>query len=270
MTDFSSKKILLVAPSSNSFIENGIISPLRERGIEVEQASCLPDGSEGVTNYNLVIYDMTLEHKDCTQDLSYLDNTKYKTPFFIIVEDSPKQIDAALEAGAADYITTKDESGQVVEKISNILNDTFTDFGGSAIDLTPEKPKVTADGVKVFVVEDDPLLRNLLSIKFEKTNYPFEFSTDGQNIVPVLKQFQPDVIILDLMLPGRSGFEVLADIKEDKELEKIPVIIFSNRDSQEDRQKADKMGAAGFYVKAMTDLSELVETIQEVIKKNKK
>jgi len=68
------------------------------------------------------------------------------------------------------------------------------------------------------------------------------------------------------MLPGRSGFEVLTEIKNDKKLSDVPVVVFSNRDGQEDRQKASELGAKGFYVKAMTDLSELIETIESLTK----
>ena len=66
------------------------------------------------------------------------------------------------------------------------------------------------------------------------------------------------------MLPVKNGFEILAELKADLELKKIPVIVFSNRDSQEDKQKTFSLGAERFFVKAMTDLSFLIETIEEL------
>jgi DNA-binding response OmpR family regulator len=86
------------------------------------------------------------------------------------------------------------------------------------------------------------------------------------NVLPAMRQFNPDVIVLDLMLPGRSGFEVLAEVKADDKLQQVPVIIFSNKDTAEDKQKAQDLGARGFYVKAMTDLSELIELIESLVK----
>jgi DNA-binding response OmpR family regulator len=68
------------------------------------------------------------------------------------------------------------------------------------------------------------------------------------------------------MLPGKNGFELLAEIREDGQFKDTPVIIFSNRDSQEDRRKAKELGAAAFHVKAMTDLAELVTTIENLVK----
>jgi DNA-binding response OmpR family regulator len=123
------------------------------------------------------------------------------------------------------------------------------------------------EGIRVFTVEDDTLLRNLLAIKFEKSNVPFEIADDGEDIVNKLKAFRPQIVIMDLMLPGRDGFELLEDIRADKSTAEIPVIIFSNKDSSEDRRRAAELGAKGFYVKAMTDLSDLMATIEKHAKR---
>jgi len=154
----------------------------------------------------------------------------------------------------------------VLSKIKATFGEEDLFSSSTVIDITPTKAHVTTTGIRVFVIEDDPLLRNLLSMKLERSNFPSEFSTDGANVLPQMYQFNPDVIILDLMLPGRSGFEVLTEIKNDKKLSDVPVVVFSNRDGQEDRQKASELGAKGFYVKAMTDLSELIETIESLTK----
>ena len=66
------------------------------------------------------------------------------------------------------------------------------------------------------------------------------------------------------MLPVKNGFEILAELKADATLKSLPVIVFSNRDAQEDKQKVFELGADRFFVKAMTDLSVLIETIEEL------
>jgi DNA-binding response OmpR family regulator len=137
--------------------------------------------------------------------------------------------------------------------------------GDSVIDITPAEVSVSKSGIKVYVVEDDPLLRNLLSIRFEKAEFEFEVNGNGDNVVSEVTTFQPAVIILDLMLPGKDGFEVLAELKESDATKNIPIIVFSNRDGVNDRKKAQELGAAGFYVKAMTDLSELVSKIEALV-----
>jgi DNA-binding response OmpR family regulator len=63
------------------------------------------------------------------------------------------------------------------------------------------------------------------------------------------------------MLPGEDGFDLLKKIKSNPATAAVPVLIFSNKDSQEDRKLAAELGATGFYVKAMTDLSELLDII---------
>jgi DNA-binding response OmpR family regulator len=66
------------------------------------------------------------------------------------------------------------------------------------------------------------------------------------------------------MLPGKDGFEVFAELKADQQTRDVPIIVFSNRDGLNDRKQAQELGAAAFYVKAMTDLSELVAKIESL------
>jgi len=132
------------------------------------------------------------------------------------------------------------------------------------IDISEEKPTIFKDPTKemrILVVEDDPLLRNLLAIRLEKSQIPCRFSNDGKNAVNDIKDYKPTLLILDLMLPEKDGFTVLKEIKAESELAQIPVIVFSNKDSDEDKKRAKDLGASAFLVKAMTDLSDLVKII---------
>ncbi len=186
-------------------------------------------------------------------------------PVFSLIDDSADLIQEVLSRGVTDYITAEEEVRSVLGKIKAVFGECDAFSGSPAIDITPTAAHVTTSGIRVFVVEDDPLLRNLLSMKMDRSQFPCEFSRDGVEALPLMHQFKPDVIILDLMLPGKSGFEVLAEIKADDRLKNVPVIVFSNRDGQDDRQKASELGAKGFYVKATTDLSELIETIESLV-----
>lgn len=188
-------------------------------------------------------------------------------PVFTLVQDVDSEIQEVLTSGAADYITTSEQTFSMVEKIKLLLSQNQALSDNAVIDISPIEPSVSTKGIKVYVVEDDPLLRNLLSIKLSKSKFPFEFSTDGRGVVNAMLQFGPNVIILDLMLPGISGLDVLKTIKENDALKDIPVIVFSNRDNSEDKATALNLGAAKYYIKAMTDLSELVEIIDELSKK---
>lgn len=192
--------------------------------------------------------------------------TEKAIPVFVLIDEDSDRIQATLSLGVADYLTPQEEIESALAKMKAVFGQDELFSGSTDIDITPAEVAVSATGIRVFIVEDDPLLRNLLSLKLDKSKFPYEFSKDGINVLPTMKQFKPDVIVLDLMLPGRSGFEVLTEIKADQNLQSIPVIIFSNKDTPEDKQRAQELGARGFYVKAMTDLSELVEMIESLVK----
>jgi DNA-binding response OmpR family regulator len=199
-------------------------------------------------------------------DMLQTANLTKAVPVFVLLEEEKEAIENALNQGASDFITTGEGVTSILQKIMTIYGDNEASSTGTVIDITPHHPNVTTKGVRVYVVEDDPLLRNLLAIRFDRSDFLYEFSTDGDRVAIPMKQFAPDIVLLDLMLPGKNGLDVLKEIKDDPALKEIPVIVFSNRDGQDDRARAKELGAVGFHVKAMTDLSELVETIESHIK----
>lgn len=89
----------------------------------------------------------------------------------------------------------------------------------------------------ILVVEDDKFLRELISQKLVKEGYNISQAVDGEEGLKKIKEEKPDLVLLDLILPGIDGFEVLARAKEDPEVIKIPVIILSNLGQKEDVEK---------------------------------
>lgn len=269
MSVLTNKQVLFVG-DENSHL-NSLKNELEARGVKVSKKDCSDVSIQHVENNQVDLIIFNHQHKNdvCagTQNLLTGNDTAPPVPVFTVVEDNANDIQQALSEGAADYIIPSESVDSIIQKIEAVFNEGDVFSGSASIDITPIKADVSATGIRVYVVEDDPLLRNLLSIRLDKSSFPFEFSKDGKDIVPILKQFKPDVVILDLMLPGKSGFEVLAELKADDDTKSIPVIVFSNRDGAGDRTKAKELGAASFYVKAMTDLSELVETIETIAKK---
>jgi DNA-binding response OmpR family regulator len=118
--------------------------------------------------------------------------------------------------------------------------------------------------VKVFMIEDDQMIRELVVTKLMMSGC-IPYSTDnGSEAITLAEHYSPDAIILDLMLPGMTGEEILAALKEKEALKKIPVIVFSNKSSDEDRQKVMSLGADRYFVKVDTDLNDLVEEIKSL------
>lgn len=264
----TSKNILVVGEETSQIIN--LEDVLRAHGMNIHSFTCDSVSPNLIEDLKIDLILLNLLHSNqlCRDMLSTISaaDINRTLPIFILIEDTNEKIQEALSLGAADYITSDEDAQSIVQKIKAIFGQGDNFSGTSVIDITPIQASISSTGIKVFIVEDDPLLRNLLSLRLDKSSFPYEFSTDGKNTLPAIKQFKPDIVILDLMLPGKSGFEVLAEIKDDDSLKNIPVVVFSNRDGQDDRRKAEELGAVGFYVKAMTDLSELIEMIESHVK----
>jgi len=119
---------------------------------------------------------------------------------------------------------------------------------------------------KILVIEDDKFLRELISQKLVKEGYDISEAMDGEEGIEAAKKEQPDLILLDLILPGIDGFEVLARIKSEPEASKVPVIILSNLGQKDDIEKALKMGAVDYLIKAHFTPAEIIEKIRGIMK----
>jgi len=120
---------------------------------------------------------------------------------------------------------------------------------------------------KVLVVEDDKFLRELINRKLQTENFETFLAFDGETALVLVEQERPDIVLLDLILPGINGFEVLAKIKENEKLKEIPVIILSNLGQKDDIDKGMGLGAADYLVKAHFTPSEIIEKINQILMK---
>jgi len=119
---------------------------------------------------------------------------------------------------------------------------------------------------KVLIVEDDKFLRELISQKLTKEGYNAVSAVDGEEGVKKAKEENPDIVLLDLILPGIDGFEALTKIKEDPSTNATPVIILSNLGQKEDVERGMRLGAVGYLIKAHFTPSEIVEKIKSILK----
>jgi DNA-binding response OmpR family regulator len=116
---------------------------------------------------------------------------------------------------------------------------------------------------KVLIVEDDSFLQGLAANKLQKSNFDVTSTGNGEQAMTALEKEKFDAILLDLMLPDMSGFDILKGLKESHK--KIPVIVFSNLSEDKDIKKAMDLGAEEYLVKANFTLEELVEKIKKVV-----
>lgn len=118
---------------------------------------------------------------------------------------------------------------------------------------------------KILLVEDDKFLRELISKKLKSANYEVIETTDGESAITKAKELKPNLILLDLILPGVDGFGVLASIKEDPAINQTPIIILSNLSQREEVEKALNLGAADFLIKAHFIPNEIIEKIEKIL-----
>ncbi len=119
--------------------------------------------------------------------------------------------------------------------------------------------------VKVLMIEDDLFLSELVLTKLSLHGCIPYSTSNGEEGLLLAEQYQPDVIILDLMLPGIPGEEVLLRLKATETLKAIPVIVFSNKSGNDDIKNNLINGAAEYLVKSATDLNDLPKVINRVI-----
>ena len=120
---------------------------------------------------------------------------------------------------------------------------------------------------KIFIVEDDEFLRSLTVKRLEKENYNIAVAADGEQALKHLGTDSPDLVLLDLLLPGVDGFQVLEKMQGDANLSKIPVVVFSNLGQREDIEKAKGLGASDFLIKANFTLDDVVAKVNSYMNK---
>ncbi len=110
----------------------------------------------------------------------------------------------------------------------------------------------------VLLVEDDPFLYKVLSQRLKDEGVDVVIAMDGETALAEIGRRKPSLVLLDLILPKKSGFEVLAEIRKKPETASLPVVVLSNLGQQEDIDQIEKFGVREYLVKADYSLSEMV------------
>jgi len=118
----------------------------------------------------------------------------------------------------------------------------------------------------ILIIEDDKFLRELIAQKLLKENYEISEAVDGEEGIKKIREEKPDLILLDLILPGIDGFEVLSRMKSGEEISSIPVIILSNLGQKEDVERGLNLGAKDYLIKAHFTPGEIIEKIKKILK----
>jgi DNA-binding response OmpR family regulator len=124
-----------------------------------------------------------------------------------------------------------------------------------------------SDAFKILVVDDDAFIRRPLEFILREEGFRPVTAVDGDDCLAQVRESRPDLIILDVMMPGRDGFEVCRVLKRDPELSDIPIILLSARGREPDRERGLSMGAAEFLTKPYSP-SDLLRRVRSLLSTN--
>jgi CheY-like chemotaxis protein len=114
----------------------------------------------------------------------------------------------------------------------------------------------------ILLVEDDKFIRDLVSIKLIENGFLIDIAESGEEALVNLRDKKPDLMVLDLELNGMQGVDLLAVLKSDSLPKPVPVVVFSNNDEPEMKEKCAEFGVEDFFLKINTDLNALIASIQ--------
>lgn len=128
------------------------------------------------------------------------------------------------------------------------------------------KNSTASMGPKIVIIEDEPMLLKALNIELLGEKFQIASAQNGVSGLELVEKEKPDLVLLDLLLPRISGFDVLQKMKENPETKNIPVIILSNLSEEDQVKKALKLGAEDFFIKSNIKLEQIVKKVKTVLK----
>ena len=120
---------------------------------------------------------------------------------------------------------------------------------------------------KILMVEDDDFMSNILTRELTRAGLThYSIVARGEEALKEFKKYKPDIIVLDILLPGKSGLEALKDIRRTRGGKTIPVFILTNYGNPEYRKIANELGVKDYLIKSNTLVSDLIQKIKEIEK----
>ena len=129
--------------------------------------------------------------------------------------------------------------------------------------LVPTKGGGPALGKRVLVIEDEPNISEALRFILRRDGWHVDVSADGTDAMGALHRNPPDLLILDLMLPGLSGFEVLRTLRDAAQTRELPVLMLTAKGHAADRVEAERLGVTRFMTKPFAN-AEVIAAVREM------
>ena len=227
---------------------------------------------------DLILLDMMMPRMDGFAVLEKMQAENLIRSFPIIVTSNsgqPVEIDKALAMGVKDYVVKVDfDPAEVMEKVNAFFANTQAVTGeqeeakkeAETASLGGQKePENGNGGIKILLVEDDDFLRGICELKLKKEGFNVVISADGSDALESIRKEDFDLILLDVVLPGMDGFEILENVKKDPSKTHIPVIMLTNMGQESEVKRGLALGAEDYIIKAHFTAGEIVEKIKVII-----
>lgn len=120
-------------------------------------------------------------------------------------------------------------------------------------------------GKHVLLIEDEPNIIEAISFILSRDGWKVDTHSNGQTAMDALRDKRPDLLILDVMLPGMSGYDILRSVREDGEMAALPVLMLTARGQTKDREMAEKYGANLFMTKPFSN-AEVLDAVRALVR----
>ncbi len=253
------RKILII--EDDVFLGDVLLKKLTAEGYDTLLSR---DGAAGLTQIrefkpDLILLDIILPTKSGYEILAEKNqDASIKDIPVIVISNSgqPVEISRALSLGIRDYLVKAQfDPDEVLNKVRNELDRTTPN-------AQEQRGSVSLSGKKVLWVEDDKFLSDIISRKLQSEGCILVHSMSGEEALSIVEKEMPDVIVLDVLLSGIDGFEILSRLKKNDTVKHIPVILLSNLGQKSDIDRGKELGAEKFLIKAAMNLDEIINEIK--------
>lgn len=228
---------------------------LEEKGYDVEMAL---SGTEGVKKAkelkpDIITLDIMMPEMNGFQVMEVLKNNPdtSKIPFVLISVVGGPQKERGFRLGAVDFISKPLDEDVLIKSIKKVEDN---------LSKTEETKG------EILIVDDEKDTANLIKVYLEDRGFKTFVASNGPDGISLAKEKKPDLIVLDLRMPGMDGFAVIKVLKMDKATEKIPVIILTGHDTKGYREKCLMLGASEYFIKPFSE-KDFTEEIEKKINK---
>ena len=119
-------------------------------------------------------------------------------------------------------------------------------------------------GAKVLLIEDEPNITEAIGFILSRDGLTVKSHSNGVDAVDVVRREAPDVLVLDVMLPGRSGYDILQDLRNDDQTQGLPVLMLTARGQTRDREMAEKLGASRYISKPFSN-ADVLQAVRDLL-----